>query len=62
MIQFIPLVVGLVALAVGAVLGYYARQSIAKKKEKSALIGADFFMGDFCYNTVKTKKWHCFLA
>ena len=30
--QFIPLMVGVVALAVGSVLGYYARQSIAKKQ------------------------------
>jgi len=30
--QFILLIVGVVALAVGSVLGYYARQSIAKKK------------------------------
>jgi ribonuclease Y len=30
--QFIPLTVGIVAMAVGAVLGYYARQSIAKRK------------------------------
>jgi len=30
--QFILLIVGIVALAVGSVLGYYARQSIAKKQ------------------------------
>jgi len=30
--QFIPLAVGIVALAVGSILGYYARQSIAKKQ------------------------------
>ncbi len=30
--QFIPLAVGIVALVVGSILGYYARQSIAKKK------------------------------
>ncbi len=30
--QFIPLIVGIVALAIGSILGYYARQSIAKKK------------------------------
>jgi len=30
--QFIPLIVGIVALAAGSVLGYYARQSIAKKQ------------------------------
>jgi len=30
--QFIPLIVGVVALAAGSVMGYYARQSIAKKK------------------------------
>jgi len=29
--QFIPLFVGIFALAVGAILGYYARQSIAKR-------------------------------
>ncbi len=32
MTQFILLVIGVVALAAGAVLGYYARQSIAKKQ------------------------------
>ncbi len=32
MSQFIPLAVGLVALFVGSILGYYARQSIAKKQ------------------------------
>ena len=32
MSQFIPLVVGVVALFVGSILGYYARQSIAKKQ------------------------------
>jgi len=30
--QFIPLIVGLVSLAIGSFLGYYARQSIAKKQ------------------------------
>ena len=30
--QLIPLLVGIVALGIGAVLGYYARQSIAKKQ------------------------------
>ena len=30
--QFIPLIVGIVALGVGSVLGYYVRQSIAKKR------------------------------
>jgi ribonuclease Y len=30
--QFIPLIVGVVALAIGSVLGYYARQSIAKRR------------------------------
>ena len=30
--QFIPLIVGVVALAVGSILGYYTRQSIAKKR------------------------------
>ena len=30
--QFIPLLVGIFALALGSILGYYARQSIAKKK------------------------------
>ncbi len=30
--QFIPLIVGTFALAVGSILGYYARQSIAKKR------------------------------
>jgi len=30
--QFILLMVGLFALALGSILGYYARQSIAKKK------------------------------
>ncbi len=30
--QFIPLLAGIVSLAVGAILGYYARQSIAKKQ------------------------------
>ncbi len=32
MSQFIPLVVGVVALFAGSILGYYARQSIAKKQ------------------------------
>jgi ribonuclease Y len=32
MSQFIPLAVGIIALGIGSVLGYYARQSIAKKK------------------------------
>ncbi|RLC33538.1 MAG: ribonuclease Y [Candidatus Nealsonbacteria bacterium] len=30
--QFIPLAVGIVALGLGSILGYYARQSIAKKR------------------------------
>ncbi|MDD2696570.1 MAG: ribonuclease Y [Candidatus Pacebacteria bacterium] len=30
--QFIPLAVGIVALALGSILGYYARQSIAQKQ------------------------------
>ncbi|MFH1841275.1 MAG: ribonuclease Y [Candidatus Nealsonbacteria bacterium] len=30
--QFIPLIVGIVALGLGSFLGYYARQSIAKKR------------------------------
>jgi len=30
--QLIPLLVGIVALGIGAILGYYARQSIAKKQ------------------------------
>jgi len=30
--QYIPLIVGVVALGIGSILGYYARQSIAKKK------------------------------
>lgn len=29
--QFIPLIVGIVSLTIGAILGYYARQSIAKR-------------------------------
>src|SRR4030042_3671993 len=33
--QFIPLVVGMVALGVGSILGYYARQSIAKRNYRS---------------------------
>ena len=32
MSQFIPLAVGIVALFIGSILGYYARQSIAKKQ------------------------------
>jgi len=32
MSQFIPLIVGLVALVIGSTLGYYARQSIARKQ------------------------------
>jgi ribonuclease Y len=32
MSQFIPLIVGVVALFVGSILGYYARQSIARKQ------------------------------
>lgn len=30
--QFIPLIVGVITLALGSILGYYARQSIAKKQ------------------------------
>ena len=30
--QFIPLIVGIITLALGSILGYYARQSIAKKQ------------------------------
>ncbi|MFH1582195.1 MAG: ribonuclease Y [bacterium] len=30
--QFIPLIVGVIALTLGSILGYYARQSIAKKQ------------------------------
>jgi len=30
--QFIPLIVGIAALVLGSILGYYARQSIARKK------------------------------
>jgi len=33
--QFIPLIVGIVALAIGSVLGYYARQSIAKRNYRT---------------------------
>ena len=29
--QFFPLLVGVLALAIGSVLGYYARQSIARR-------------------------------
>ena len=35
MTQFVLLVIGLIALATGSVLGYYARQSIAKKQAGS---------------------------
>lgn len=30
--QFTPLIVGVIALTLGSILGYYARQSIAKKQ------------------------------
>jgi len=30
--QFIPLIVGIISLSIGSILGYYARQSIAKKR------------------------------
>jgi len=33
--QFIPLVIGIFSLSIGAVLGYYARQSIAKRDWKT---------------------------
>ena len=33
--QFIPLLVGVFALALGSILGYYARQSIAKRDWKT---------------------------
>ncbi|MFH1259014.1 MAG: ribonuclease Y, partial [Elusimicrobiota bacterium] len=33
--QFVPLLVGLAALVVGSVLGYYARQSIARKNYRT---------------------------
>ena len=35
MSQFIPLIVGIFALFIGSVLGYYARQSIAKRDYKT---------------------------
>ena len=33
--QFIPLIVGIVAISLGSVLGYYARQSIAKRNYRT---------------------------